>query len=396
MLDVQVRKGDSLWYYAGLFNLPLPLLMDSNPGLAPEALQIGQTIKIPGWRTSTYTIAQGDTLWKLAGEHRLSLDALFLLNPDADPEALQIGGSLLIPARVSIRIVNGNRPYTSAVLSEDLRALFDLYPFIQRSGIGQSVMGKELQELRIGRGNEYVHWNGSFHANEWITTGVIMQFLNDYLLALTNKEPIRGMDVQPFYNRITLSIVPMVDPDGVDLVLNGPPEGEFGEAALAINEGSRDFSGWKANIRGVDLNNQFPAKWEVEAERKPEEPAFRDFPGYQPLSEPEAVAMAELARQRKFSKMLAFHTQGEVIYWGYEGLEPPRSMSIVKEFSRVSGYEPIRFVDSYAGYKDWFIQDFRQPGFTVELGQGVNPLPLEQFDEIYQETIGIFLASLYM
>lgn len=71
-------------------------------------------------------------------------------------------------------------------------------------------------------------------------------------------------------------------------------------------------------------------------------------------------------------------------------------MTIVKEFNRVSGYEPIRFVDSYAGYKDWFIQDFRQPGFTVELGQGVNPLPLEQFDEIYQESIGIFLASLYM
>lgn len=396
MLDVQVRKGDTLWYYAGLFNVPLPLLLDSNPGLSPETLQIGSPIQIPGWRTSTHIIEQGDTLWKLAGETRLSLDALFLLNPNEDPGRLQVGDPLLIPERVTNRVVNGNRPYTYTALTGDLQALFKLYPFIRTSVIGQSVMGKELQELRIGRGNESVHWNGSFHANEWITTGVIMQFLNDYLLALTNKEPIRGMDVQPFYNRIRLSIVPMVDPDGVDLVLNGPPEGAFGETALSINEGSRDFSGWKANIRGVDLNNQFPAKWEVEAERKPKAPAFRDFPGYEPLSEPEAVAMAGLARQRNFSKMLAFHTQGEVIYWGYEGLEPPRSMTIVKEFNRVSGYEPIRFVDSYAGYKDWFIQDFRQPGFTVELGQGVNPLPLEQFDEIYQESIGIFLASLYM
>ncbi|KHE66782.1 peptidase M14, partial [Halobacillus sp. BBL2006] len=139
-----------------------------------------------------------------------------------------------------------------------------------------------------------------------------------------------------------------------------------------------------------------PAKWEVEAARKPKEPAPRDFPGYQPLTEPEAVAMAELAGERQFEKMLAFHTQGEVIYWGYEGLEPPRAFTIVQEFKRVSGYQPIRYVDSYAGYKDWFVKVYRRPGYTVELGEGVNPLPLSQFDEIYQETLGIFLASLYM
>jgi len=69
---------------------------------------------------------------------------------------------------------------------------------------------------------------------------------------------------------------------------------------------------------------------------------------------------------------------------------------IVREFARVSGYEPVRYVDSHAGYKDWFIQDWRRPGFTVELGLGVNPLPLEQFEEIYQESLGILLASLYM
>ena len=53
-------------------------------------------------------------------------------------------------------------------------------------------------------------------------------------------------------------------------------------------------------------------------------------------------------------------------------------------------------IDSHAGYKDWFIQEFRKPGFTIELGLGVNPLPISQFDEIYSESLGIFLASLYM
>lgn len=77
-------------------------------------------------------------------------------------------------------------------------------------------------------------------------------------------------------------------------------------------------------------------------------------------------------------------------------MEPPESETIVNEFARVSGYEPVKSANSYAGYKDWFIQDWRRPGFTVELGKGTNPLPISQFDEIYQKSLGIFLAGLYM
>lgn len=165
---------------------------------------------------------------------------------------------------------------------------------------------------------------------------------------------------------------------------------------MEINAGSTDFSGWKANIRGVDLNNQYPALWDVEAEQKTSQPAPGDFPGYQPLTEPESIAMANLTRESNFDRVLAYHTQGKVIFWGYQGLEPAESQTIVNEFARVSGFRPIRYVESFAGYKDWFIQEWRRPGFTIELGRGVNPLPLTQFDEMYQENLGIFLASLYM
>jgi len=69
---------------------------------------------------------------------------------------------------------------------------------------------------------------------------------------------------------------------------------------------------------------------------------------------------------------------------------------LAQEFERVSGYQAVRYIDSHAGYKDWFIQEFRRPGFTLELGLGTNPLPLSQFNEIYEEFLGIFLASIYM
>jgi len=374
------------------------LLIDSNSHVNSQNLQIGTTVDIPGFILSEHKIVPGDTLWKLAKSRTLVVDALLLVNPGMIAESLQVGQTIRLPERVIKPIVNGKRVYKSEDMMKDIEKLKSIYPFLRTTSIGQSVLGKDLLELGIGRGAKRVHWNGSFHANEWITTNVIMTLLNDFLLAYTNSTPIRGFYIEPFYFQTILSIVPMVNPDGVDLVLNGPPQQEpYRQEVIKINNGKFDFKDWKANIRGVDLNNQFPANWEIEKERKePKTPAPRDYPGNAPLTEPEVIAIEKLTRSSNFACVIAFHTQGEVIFWGYEGLEPPEAKAIANEFSKVTGYRAVRFVDSHAGYKDWFIQEWRRPGFTFELGKGVNPLPLSQFDEIYQETLGAFLASLYM
>ncbi|WP_027963038.1 M14 family metallopeptidase [Halalkalibacillus halophilus] len=396
-MELNVRAGESFWYYSNLFGIPLPLIIDSNPNYSYNTLQIGAPINIPGYEIQKHLINSGDSFFSISNQYQINMDVLMRMNPEINPNNLPIGQTLNIPQFLISPVVQVNTPYTSQNLQADLNKLIQLYPFIKRNIIGQSVMGKELTELRIGTGDRVVHMNGSFHANEWITSPILMQTINEYLIALTSNGDIRGLSMFPFYNTTTLSIVPMVNPDGVDLVINGLPEEEpFRSDALSINNNSYDFSGWKANIRGVDLNNQYPALWEEEAAIKPKEPAPRNFPGYAPLTEPESIAIAELTSQNNFNMALAYHTQGKVIFWGFQGLEPPESEIIVNEFARVSGYQPIQYVPSYAGYKDWFIQDFRRPGFTVELGRGVNPLPLSQFDEIYQENLGIFLASLYM
>jgi g-D-glutamyl-meso-diaminopimelate peptidase len=394
-MNIRVRRGDNFWYYSQLFNVPLNLIADSNPDVSPTALQIGQIVRIPGFYVTFYTIRPGDTLWRLASRLGLNIDMLYLLNPAVSPLALQVGQVLNVPVRVVNPIVRGRRPYTSAALTSDISQLIEIYPFLRSRIIGNSVMGKNLIELQVGRGAKRVHMNGSFHANEWITSPILMQTLNTYLLALTNRGDIRGLLVSPFYESVLLSIVPMVNPDGVDLVIEGaPPQEPYRTNVLAINQGNPDFSGWTANIRGVDLNNQYPAMWEEEAARKPDRPSPREFPGEAPLTEPEAIAIAELTAESDFNRALAYHTQGQVIYWGFQGLEPPESQTLVNEYARVSGYRPIRYVDSFAGYKDWFIQEWRRPGFTVELGRGVNPLPLIQFDQIYEENLGMFLINL--
>lgn len=395
-MDVVIRPRDSIWYYSQIFNVPLQLIIDSNPTINPQALPLHQRIKIPGYVTTPYTIGHGNSIWALAQTINLPPDAIFLLNPTLRPNQLQIGQVIRLPTRVTWRIVNGKQNYDYSTMMQDMRTLQMIYPFLLNESIGNSVLEKNIPALFVGNGQERVHFNASFHANEWITTPIIMTFLNDYLLSLTNNNSIRGLNTLPLYLQTQLTIVPMVNPDGVDLVINGPPANEAIRTHLIEwNKGSTDFSGWKANINGVDLNDQFPAEWALERENNPKTPGPRDYGGESPLSQPESIAMAQLTREMDFARVLAFHTQGEVIFWGFQGLEPPESEQLVNEFARVSGYEPVQTIDSYAGYKDWFIQDWRRPGFTVELGIGTNPLPIHQFDEIYEEALGIFLVALH-
>ncbi|MDX8364242.1 M14 family metallopeptidase [Cytobacillus sp. IB215665] len=397
-MKVMVRKGDTLWYFSQLFQIPLQLIIDSNPHKEPNVLAIGDEVNIPSFTLRPYTIKPGDMYWNIAQRFNLSTDALLLVNQHVNPNKLSIGQRIYIPISMSSGVIHTNTLYDYQALVRDIDKLRQVYPFIKLNEAGKSVLNSNIPELIIGRGPKKVHWNGAFHANEWITTAIIMQFLNDYLLSLTNSGYIRGILTQKLYDSVMLSVVPMVNPDGVNLVINGPPnQMPYKTKVVQINSGSMNFSDWKANIRGVDLNNQYPANWEIEKERKkPKAPAPRDYPGDAPLTEPEAIAMEKLTEIRNFDRVLAFHTQGEEIYWGYEGYEPPYSEAIVKEFVRVSGYKAVRYVDSHAGYKDWFIQEWRRSGFTIELGRGINPLPLSQFDEIYNKTVGIFLASMYM
>jgi g-D-glutamyl-meso-diaminopimelate peptidase len=395
-MKIRVRSGDSLWYLSKIFTTPLNLIIDSNPNADPENLAIGQEIVIPGFRTLPYQVKEGDTFSKLAHLRNMSIDSIYLLNPEVNPKQLSVGDSILIPNRVVKPIVTGKMKYDYSALEHDINELTQIYPFIRVKTIGKSTLGLPLLEIRIGDGPKKININASFHANEWITTPILMTFINTYLLSLTNELSLRGRRMLSFYHSVELSAVAMVNPDGVNLVLNGPPESTRDEV-IQINNGSLDFSAWKANIRGVDLNNQFPANWEIEKERKqPKSPAPRDYPGDAPLTEPEAIAMADLASNNVFDCLIALHTQGEEFYWGYEGLEHPKSSRLANEFSRVSGYKAVRNIDSHAGYKDWFIQEFRRPGFTLELGNGINPLPISQFDEIFQRVVPIFLAAFYM
>lgn len=286
--------------------------------------------------------------------------------------------------------------YGYSDLAEGVRLLAGRYPFLSVHVIGESVLGKPLFALRCGCGPRLIHMNGSFHANEWITSALLMRFVADLSAAYCSGEQIGGQQVEELCRNVTLWTVPMVNPDGVELVQQGASLSHpFRRQLIEWNGGSEQFSGWKANIRGIDLNDQFPAFWEEECKRRGiGGPAPRDYPGPYPLSEPEAVAMARFTETMAFDAVLALHTQGREIYWNYRDYEPAEAEHLAERLGRASGYKPVKLAGSDAGYKDWFIHHFRRPGFTVEAGFGENPLPMSNFDHIYVELQPLLLEAL--
>ncbi|WP_284240078.1 M14 family metallopeptidase [Paenibacillus glycanilyticus] len=291
-----------------------------------------------------------------------------------------------------VSFVNGQYGYCEMVA--DCDKLIRTYPFIRGYVIGHSVLGKPILAIKCGEGARRIHMNGSFHANEWITTPLLMRFAEEWAGACVGDGNLFGEQACQLYRETEVWFVPMVNPDGVQLSLEGiEPGNPYREQLLAMNRGSEQFDQWKANIRGVDLNDQFPAHWEEERLRRGMEgPGPRDFPGPFPLSEPEAQALARLTLSLQFDSVLALHTQGEEIYWNYREYEPEHAESQADRLGGVSGYKPVKLTGSDAGYKDWFIQRFRKPGFTVEAGLGVNPLPPGEFNDIYAR-IGPLLSE---
>lgn len=347
-----------------------------------------------------YKIKSGDTFWELSKKFGISLNAILAANPAVNPENLEIGETITIP--IGSYVVPTDMSYSYDILSLNIRSLLKRYPFLKTVNIGKSVCGKSIPCIIIGKGKKQVCYNASHHANEWITSVLLMKFIENFCRSYIDNGILSGNSTKELYEECTIHVIPMVNPDGVDLVTGGletDSEAYKNAERLSTGSGVPFPSGWKSNINGVDLNLNYPAEWEEAKKLKFAQgftsPGPRDYVGAEPFSEPESKAMGEYTKNNSFDLTLSYHTQGEIIFWKFINYNVPGAYDIALKFSEVSGYSPeLTPIDSgYAGYKDWFIQDFGKPGYTIEAGKGVNPLPISQFNQIYKDNIGILILG---
>ncbi len=300
-------------------------------------------------------------------------------------------------------IVKTDVPMTSDLCSQTILELVRRYPFCRSELLTTSAFGRPIRTLVIGTGPRKVIYSAAHHANEWITTPVILKFVEELAQAMETGGEIFGQNAKELAETVTIYTVPMVDPDGVDLVVGAIQPGSLEyEAArgLADNYPQIPFpDGWKANLLGVDLNLQYPALWlqarEIKFSQGFTRPGPRDYVGRAPLNQRESRALAGFTEFLDPALVLAYHSQGREIYWQFGEIEIPGARELGERLAQVSGYRlaDTPYESSFAGYKDWFIQNFRRPGYTIEVGEGENPLPLSQFDRIYRDNLPILVTA---
>lgn len=354
------------------------------------------------WYTGyrVHRIVRGDTFWNLAQRYGSTVDAIRLANPDAQELKLRPGESLVIP--LGFAVVPTTVSYSAALVGYCVRGLQARYPFLTAGQIGRSVLGRPIWRLRLGEGERRVLYNAAHHANEWITTPLLLKFCEELAAAFAASERIADQSAAELLSRASIHLVPAVNPDGIDLVTGELDSGESYVQAERIAANYPRFafpSGWKANIRGTDLNLQYPAGWEharaIKYAQGIVSPAPADFVGRAPLSAPESRALYDYTLALSPELTMSYHTQGEVIYWRYGAMEPPRGREIGERLAALSGYrlEDAPYTAGFAGYKDWFIACFDAPGYTIEAGRGTNPLPLSDFDAIYRANLPMLVNA---
>ena len=206
-----------------------------------------------------HIIKQDDTLFEIAKMYSSTINAIVTANPNIDPNNLKIGEEIIVPFG---SVVETNISYTSQFLNMDIEALKTIYPFLEISSIGRSVLGKPLQIIKFGTGQKEVFYCAATHANEWITSPLLMKFLENLSKSYVNNLPIFGVNAKELFSNTSLYIMPMVNPDGVDLVTGGISENSWAYRSakqIANNFPEIPFpNGWKANIERNRFESSVP------------------------------------------------------------------------------------------------------------------------------------------
>lgn len=282
------------------------------------------------------------------------------------------------------------------------KLIFDIkrkYDFISVETLGQSYCKREIFSAKIGSQKDACLLVGGVHGMEWITSLLLILFLDTICQSIKYHYKIYGIDLKSLFYKKGVCFVPCLNPDGIEISIhNFLSAKDYAPLVKKISKGNTKT--WQANARGVDLNHNFDAKWQelhkLEKQCGILEPAATRFGGEYPESEVETQLLVKLCKENNYRHAIAFHSQGEEIYWNFGKNQPKNSLLLANLFSSLSGYKLSQpeGLAAGGGFKDWFIEKFNRPAFTIEIGKGKNPLPIRDIYKIYSNLEKMLVFSI--
>ena len=242
---------------------------------------------------------------------------------------------------------------------QKITSAYEKYPYEKRI-IGNSLFQRNIYAFKVGDGLPVGICQYAMHGREYITAELALIHLK--------KGVFKG----------SLWIIPLVNPDGAllsQIGITSAPEIDR-KSLLSINGGD-DFSLWKANGRGVDINVNFDAKW-GKGVKNIAYPASENHIGAYPFSEKETISLRRFTEEILPNYTVSYHTKGEEIYWYFSQSTRTclRDRRLGETLARATGYPLRQIQGSVGGYKDWCIQTLKIPAFTVEAGKDTFSHPL--------------------
>lgn len=283
--------------------------------------------------------------------------------------------------------VNPYDVYTYDEMQEDIYELAELYPqLISVYSLGKSAEGRDMTAFNLGNGEKKIIMCGGMHAREYIASIFLMYIADRYSYGYVMDEYLDGYSIREALDKATFIFIPMMNPDGTNIVQNGfeASLNPDAVAAMPITEwgGDHPWSSWKANARGVDLNKNYPINWGPTQSQ----PSSAGYSGPYENSEPETQVMVELVNNTDFEILASFHSQGQVIYWMDDICNQnlaPKFSPYINRICYETGFE--KMPSTYSRGNSGFLTDYvrctkEKMAMTIELCEYIGDYPYPEWD----------------
>lgn len=275
-----------------------------------------------------------------------------------------------LPDQYEIIEIDINKRYLYNEMVEDIEKLARAYPSLVKTEIvGESEDGRDIHLIKLGKGEHKSLILGGVHACEIAATPLLMKMVNEYARHYYTAEQMNGFDIKGLLDNTTLHIVPLVNPDGMEIAVGSEKGLQTPEIVQAFQSIPGTPLQWKANANGVDLNRNFTcANWgKVLPGRQRSDlinhgPHAQYYKGSQPASEKETQAIEKIMTANDYKILFDIHSKGRVIYY-YKAIQTQEfndiTYRIAKKVGEASGYQVLpKTMSTYGEGTDGNTTDF--------------------------------------